>query len=75
VHVVKINHYIPGIVPMFCEALFAKMKENHGNGVQYEVKFSMLEIYNEVVRDLLNLMPDKKGLKVRESYKKGFYGD
>jgi hypothetical protein len=66
-----------GIVPMFCEALFAKIRENEGKGTQYEVKFSMLEIYNEVVRDLLNrdAANAKKGLKVRENNNKGgFYG-
>lgn len=35
----------------------------------------MLEIYNEIVRDLLNPGGDRKrGLKVREHPKKGFYG-
>jgi hypothetical protein len=39
----------------------------------------MLEIYNEIVRDLLNVTIDdknkKKGLKVREHPTKGFYGN
>ncbi|CAG0919052.1 unnamed protein product [Notodromas monacha] len=64
-----------GLVPMFCEALFAKIKENQGNGVQYEVKFSMLEIYNEVVHDLLNPAGKKGGLKIRENNMKGFYAE
>ena len=41
----------------------------------------MLEIYNEVVKDLLNVdgsdgksKSKKKGLKVREHPTKGFYG-
>ena len=36
----------------------------------------MLEIYNEQVRDLLNVksMNVKGGLKVREHPKQGFYG-
>lgn len=35
----------------------------------------MLEIYSEVVRDLLNAQGDKKvGLPVREDTKNGFYG-
>ena len=40
----------------------------------YQVQFSMLEIYNEQVRDLLNPQGNKKGgLKVRQHPKKGFY--
>lgn len=38
--------------------------------------FSMLEIYNEQVRDLLNPASNKKGgLKVRQHPKKGFYAE
>ncbi|XP_045126416.1 kinesin-like protein KIF28P [Portunus trituberculatus] len=35
----------------------------------------MLEIYNEVVHDLLNPTKSKKGLKVRQHPKKGFYAE
>ena len=36
----------------------------------------MLEIYNEVVKDLLNPSSfTKNGLKVREDKKKGFYAE
>ena len=42
-----------------------------------QVALSMLEIYNEQVRDLLNFqtMKQKGGLKVRENPKRGFYGE
>ena len=65
-----------GIVPMFCEELFNGIDENQGKGTTYEVKFSMLEIYNEVVRDLLDPKGASKkgGLAVRQHPKKGFYG-
>ena len=65
-----------GIVPMFCEELFKGMNEKK-DGTAFEVKFSMLEIYNEVARDLLEAKaPGKKspGLKIRQHPKKGFYG-
>ena len=44
-------------------------------GEEYQVTFSMLEIYNEQVRDLLNPKSNVKGgLKVRQKPGKGFYG-
>uniref|UniRef100_T1ISP8 Kinesin-like protein n=1 Tax=Strigamia maritima TaxID=126957 RepID=T1ISP8_STRMM len=67
-----------GIVPLFCEAIFQGIEERkeRDNDTVYEVKLSMLEIYNEVVRDLLNINGDKKkGLRVREHTNKGFYAD
>ena len=46
-----------------------------GDGkIVFEVTFSMMEIYNEAVQDLLG-MHVKGGMKVRESPKKGFYVD
>ncbi|XP_076031819.1 kinesin-like protein KIF28 [Oratosquilla oratoria] len=63
-----------GIVPMLCEELFKTIQENKGQA-QYEVRFSMLEIYNEVVRDLLNPTKTKSGLKIRQHPKKGFYAE
>ena len=46
------------------------------NMFNVKVKFSMLEIYNENVRDLLDPNGAKKkgGLKVRQHPKRGFYG-
>ena len=63
-------------MPLFCEDIFKsiKDKEDAGDKTTFEVKFSMLEIYNEVVRDLLNPSKGKGGLKVRQHPKKGFYG-
>ena len=51
---------------MFTEELFNGIKAKGGSGTVYEVKFSMLEIYNEVVRDLLDPKGGQKkgGLKV-----------
>ena len=65
-----------GLVPMFCEELFKGINEKGSSGATLEVKFSMLEIYNEVARDLLDVKSGgkKAGLKIRQHPKKGFYG-
>ncbi len=39
---------------MFCEQLFGDIDTKKGGDTAYEVTLSMLEIYDEVVRDLLN---------------------
>ncbi|XP_046575245.1 kinesin-like protein KIF28P [Haliotis rubra] len=68
-----------GIVPLACEDLFRGINEKKTTakeGEEYQVKLSMLEIYNEQVRDLLNLKSSQKGgLKVRQHPSKGFYVD
>ncbi|EDO44751.1 predicted protein, partial [Nematostella vectensis] len=66
-----------GIVPIFCDEMFKGIdaKKAEGSQDQYEVLFSMLEIYNEKVRDLLNPSSSKQGLRVRQHPKKGFYAE
>ena len=61
-----------GIVPMACNEIFNRIKQNNDPANSYEVQFSMLEIYNEKVQDLLEKDQLKKpagGLKVRENQK------
>lgn len=61
-----------GIVPMICEEIFTTAKTVTGKTI--EVTFSMLEIYSEKVRDLLDSNADRKsGLLIREDPKIGFY--
>ncbi|XP_038058147.1 kinesin-like protein KIF28P [Patiria miniata] len=65
-----------GVIPIFCDQLFVEINNKRASGTktEFEVTFSMLEIYNEQVRDLLNPASSKKGgLRVREHPKKGFY--
>merc|ERR1711976_1147206 len=67
-----------GIVPISCDELFKgidEKKKSAGKGEEYQVTFSMIEIYNEQVRDLLNpkSLNVKGGLKVRQHPNKGFY--
>lgn len=59
-----------GIVPITCDELFQAM-EKGAEGVKYQVSFSMLEIYNEQVRDLLVKSNPKGGLQVRQNPKEG----
>ena len=65
-----------GIVPQACNEIFAKIALNQDPAMRYEVQFSMLEIYNEKVQDLLQKNEHKKpsgGLKVRQDKRKGIY--
>ena len=41
------------------------------DAIEFEVKVSMVEIYNEKVKDLLN--PIKDNLQIRQDKKKGIY--
>ncbi|XP_077374583.1 kinesin-like protein KIF28 [Festucalex cinctus] len=62
-----------GLVPKLCERLFETIKENQDTR-QYQVFFSMLEIYNEQVVDLLSRgSRPPGGLRVREEQHRGFY--
>ncbi len=38
-----------GIVPVTCEELFKGIEEKQGSGIEFQVSFSMLEIYSEQV--------------------------
>ncbi|XP_013872656.1 kinesin-like protein KIF28P [Austrofundulus limnaeus] len=62
-----------GLVPKLCERLFQAIRENQESG-QCQVFFSMLEIYNEQVVDLLSRgSRNPGGLRVREEQQRGFY--
>ncbi|XP_040307820.1 kinesin-like protein KIF28P [Herpailurus yagouaroundi] len=63
-----------GIIPNVCEELFQAIEEPERNQ-EYQVTFSMLEIYNEQIRDLLSRTKQPGGLKVREDQHLGFYVD
>eukprot|EP00003_Mantamonas_plastica_P001305 TRINITY_DN1093_c1_g2_i2.p1 TRINITY_DN1093_c1_g2~~TRINITY_DN1093_c1_g2_i2.p1 ORF type:complete len:570 (-),score=202.76 TRINITY_DN1093_c1_g2_i2:56-1765(-) len=61
-----------GIVPITCEELFKIVSSNDNPSMEHHVELSMLEIYNEQVRDLLAKKPTPKGgLKVRSVPKLG----
>ncbi|KAK7012042.1 Kinesin-like protein kif28p [Biomphalaria glabrata] len=65
-----------GIVPLACEELFKSIEEKRkvaDKDAEFQVTLSMLEIYNEQIRDLLTSKTAVKGgLKVRQHASKGF---
>ncbi|XP_056135305.1 kinesin-like protein KIF28 [Lampris incognitus] len=62
-----------GLVPTLCDHLFQAIKKNQDTR-QCQVFFSMLEIYNEQVVDLLSRGSRAPGgLRVREEQQRGFY--
>ena len=64
-----------GIVPQFARKMLKLVEERSDASDDYEVHLSMLEVYNETVKDLLSPFKlGRKGLKVREHPKSGFYG-
>ncbi|XP_071966233.1 kinesin-like protein KIF28 [Antedon mediterranea] len=71
-----------GIVPIVCEELFKgieskKKTADKSKEEEYQVSLSMMEIYNEQVRDLLNAkaFKVKGGIKIRQHPDKGFYAE
>ncbi|XP_052529430.1 kinesin-like protein KIF28 [Tympanuchus pallidicinctus] len=63
-----------GLVPSVCEELCKAIQSQEKNK-QYQITFSMLEIYNEQVIDLLSKTRKPGGLKIREDQQQGFYVD
>ena len=66
-----------GIVPIISEELFIKARELKSDKKSFGIRFSMLEIYNEKVQDLMMEISErpKGGLKIRESKKHGVFVD
>ncbi|XP_070571376.1 kinesin-like protein KIF28P isoform X2 [Ptychodera flava] len=64
-----------GIVPITCDELFKAIDENEDDKKQLQVTYSMLEIYNEQVRDLLStpVQGHRGHLKVRQHPQSGFF--
>ncbi|CAD8151185.1 unnamed protein product [Paramecium pentaurelia] len=61
----------PGLLPRVIDFLFNCILEDSSENVEYLVKCSYLEIYNEHIIDLLN--PQLGNLQLREDLKKGVY--
>ncbi|OQR83118.1 kinesin-like protein [Achlya hypogyna] len=62
-----------GIIPRASQVIFERITSNEGGDVAYKVEASMMEIYNEKVKDLFN--PSSDNLKVRDHPSQGPYAD
>lgn len=64
-----------GIVPIACNEIFDRIAKLRSPTKSFEVSFSIVEIYNEKVQDLMVLPPARPagGLKVREHKTLGVY--
>lgn len=63
-----------GIIPIVCEELFRKIDSQTSETTKFQVTVSMLEIYNEAIRDLLNPANNPPGgLQVRTKPGIGVY--
>uniref|UniRef100_G1P7S3 Kinesin family member 14 n=1 Tax=Myotis lucifugus TaxID=59463 RepID=G1P7S3_MYOLU len=67
----------PGIIPRFCEDLFAQVAKHQTQEVRYHLEMSFFEVYNEKIHDLLVGRGDgrqgKQALRVREHPVSGPY--
>lgn len=59
-----------GIIPRMVDTVFQNIEDSDEN-IEYIIKASVVEIYNEKIRDLLD--NNKINLRLRETGKKGFY--
>jgi hypothetical protein len=62
-----------GLIPIVCNKIFDKIIHNQDGTRSFEVKISMMEIYNEAVRDLLSKSSKKVELKICEHKTLGVY--
>lgn len=63
-------------MPQLCDRLFTNIGDvlKSSPDTQFEVTFSMIEIYNEIVRDLLSAKGvERKGLPIHERPGRGFH--
>lgn len=64
------NVELQGVIPRMVRTVFNRI-ESASDTIEYSVKVSMIEIYMEKIRDLID--PSKDNLKVHEDKNKGVY--
>ena len=60
-----------GIIPRSGDHIFKHINATRENDIEWTIKCSFVEIYNESVNDLLARGPEHENLKIRESPEKG----
>ena len=60
-----------GIIPRAINFIFQSISENPDPEIEYEITYSMLEIYKEQLIDLLTTT--RTNLQIKECQKKGIY--
>ena len=65
------NEQKKGIIPRVIEEIFSCLNENNSTFDKVIVRISYLQVYNEIISDLLK--PDRNNLNIREDTKKGIY--
>ena len=62
---------LQGIIPRSVEEIFNYIKNTANTSARFLVRASYLQIYNEVISDLLK--PERTNLQIREDKKKGVF--
>lgn len=62
-----------GIIPRSGDHIFNHILSCDNKQVEWSIRCSFMEIYNEKVNDLLARGPDHEDLRIRESPERGIY--
>lgn len=65
--------HLQGITPRLSSYLFEYIESNRSSNIEFVIKASIIEIYNEKIKDLVDLT--KVNLQIREDKVKGIYID
>ena len=64
-----------GIIPRTIECIFSYIESNSNKDTKFIIRAAYLQIYNEMISDLLKPENSNKNLSIREDKKKGLYVD
>jgi kinesin family protein 5 len=67
------DEQLKGIIPRAIDDIFEYIEDENNSKIQFQLKFSMLEIYKENLYDLINPSTQSCDLKIKEHPKKGMY--
>ena len=64
-----------GIIPRTIESIFSYIESNNNKNTKFIIRAAYLQIYNEMINDLLKPENTNKNLSIREDKQKGLYVD